>query len=87
MMTFHHIIHFPLMELISGELCVGIDPIVYLLFNTDIRKDFMEIFGWKAWKSICNRSRIDPQLRPLPIAGSTSDKNITAPNPNGDIAN
>ena len=81
MMTFHHIIHFPLMELISGELCVGIDPIVYLLFNTDIRKDFTEIFGWEAWKTSLNRRRID-QLQPLSIIGSTTDRNTTARNPN-----
>jgi hypothetical protein len=43
MMTFHHLIHFPLLELLSGELCVGIDPIVYLWFNREIRADFFEL--------------------------------------------
>ena len=48
LMTFHHLIHFPLMEVLAGELCVGIDPLIYLCFNKDIRSDFLEIVGVKS---------------------------------------
>uniref|UniRef100_A0A914PH29 7TM GPCR serpentine receptor class x (Srx) domain-containing protein n=1 Tax=Panagrolaimus davidi TaxID=227884 RepID=A0A914PH29_9BILA len=47
LMTCHHIIHFPLLEVLAGELCVGIDPIIYVWFNKEIRTDFFEISGIK----------------------------------------
>uniref|UniRef100_A0A914QGL6 7TM GPCR serpentine receptor class x (Srx) domain-containing protein n=1 Tax=Panagrolaimus davidi TaxID=227884 RepID=A0A914QGL6_9BILA len=47
LMTCHHLIHFPLLEVLAGELCVGIDPIIYMWFNHDIRNDFFDIIGIK----------------------------------------
>uniref|UniRef100_A0A914Y3V8 Uncharacterized protein n=1 Tax=Panagrolaimus superbus TaxID=310955 RepID=A0A914Y3V8_9BILA len=56
LMTCHHLIHFPLLEVLAGELCVGIDPIIYMWFNEQIRTDFFDIIGiknfMKRWTSI-----------------------------------
>uniref|UniRef100_A0A914QZF5 Uncharacterized protein n=1 Tax=Panagrolaimus davidi TaxID=227884 RepID=A0A914QZF5_9BILA len=49
LMTCHHLIHFPLLEVLAGEMCVGIDPIVYMWFNKEIRADFLEITGLKKY--------------------------------------
>ena len=49
LMTCHHLIHFPLLEVLAGELCVGTDPIVYMWFNREIRSDFLEITGTKRY--------------------------------------
>jgi hypothetical protein len=46
LMTFHHLIRFPLLELLGGDWCILNGPIVYLWFNAEIRNDFIEITGW-----------------------------------------
>uniref|UniRef100_A0A914CLY9 Uncharacterized protein n=1 Tax=Acrobeloides nanus TaxID=290746 RepID=A0A914CLY9_9BILA len=46
LMTFHHLIRFPLLELLGGDWCILNGPIVYLWFNTEMRNDFIEIIGW-----------------------------------------
>uniref|UniRef100_A0A914P6C1 7TM GPCR serpentine receptor class x (Srx) domain-containing protein n=1 Tax=Panagrolaimus davidi TaxID=227884 RepID=A0A914P6C1_9BILA len=58
LMTCHHLIHFPLLEVLAGELCVGIDPIIYMWFNKEIRTDFFEISGIKRFTKRFNSNSV-----------------------------
>ena len=61
LMTCHHLIHFPLLEVLAGELCVGIDPIIYMCFNREMRSDFLEFTGTKRYfKSFAASTSIQP---------------------------
>ena len=44
MMTFHHLIRFPLIEVLGTVWCMLNGPIAYLTFNSDLRVDFLAIF-------------------------------------------
>uniref|UniRef100_A0A914C402 Uncharacterized protein n=1 Tax=Acrobeloides nanus TaxID=290746 RepID=A0A914C402_9BILA len=46
-MTFHHLIRLPLVELLGAEWCLLNGPFVYLWFNSEIRSDFLELIRLK----------------------------------------
>src|SRR5690349_5151184 len=41
--TFRHLIHLPLIELIGADWCLLNGPIVYIWFNSEIRSDWLEL--------------------------------------------
>uniref|UniRef100_A0A914C531 Uncharacterized protein n=1 Tax=Acrobeloides nanus TaxID=290746 RepID=A0A914C531_9BILA len=45
--TFRHLIHLPLIELIGADWCLLNGPIVYIWFNSEIRSDWLELIGLK----------------------------------------
>jgi hypothetical protein len=44
MMTFHHLMRYPLVEILGGVWCMLNGPIAYLSFNSELRRDFFQIF-------------------------------------------
>jgi hypothetical protein len=54
MMTFHHLIRLPLMEILSGDWCFLNGPLAYLWFNKEVRSDWLEFVGLKSARKKIN---------------------------------
>ena len=80
LMTCHHLIHFPFLEILAGELCVGIDPVVYMWFNKDIRSDLLELIGYTNYAGRFHSSgQVFPQRQSSQQTGTHAQTLYTIP--------